>query len=109
MAQTVIDSRLVNSLNGGLWVGGKATLSPARLTFVPNAVNQALHSSPNQLNLSVPLTEIVDLQVRRGLITDVIDVQMHSGNCSFRCFKAKAFAVEIEQACAALPTEASSP
>jgi len=100
-----IFARLINSeldwfkrRQGGLWVGGKAVLSSEVLRFIANSMNQALHSAPDQLNWSVSLAEIADVRVRRGIITNIIDVQTPQGALSFRCFRAKAFAFEIDRA-----------
>ena len=83
---------------GGLWVGGKAVLSPSALKFSPNGMNEAIHSNPERLNWTIPINEISGVEVRSGLISDIVDIQCRSGRLSLRCFKATAFAAKIEQA-----------
>jgi hypothetical protein len=83
---------------GGLWVGGKAILTPMALIFSPNGMNEAMHSWPEHLKWTVPIEQITALQVRSALITDIIDINSQSGRLSLRCFKAKAFSTRIEQA-----------
>jgi hypothetical protein len=81
---------------GGLWVGGKATLTAATLSFAPNSINQALHAAPEDLEISIPLADISNVAVHRGLITDIIEIRTSAGILKFKCFKAKAFAAAIE-------------
>lgn len=83
---------------GGLWVGGKAVLSPSVLKFSPNGMNEAMHANSEQLSWTVPIPEITSVGVRRAILTDIIDIHSRSGPLSLRCFKASAFAVQIEQA-----------
>ena len=93
----VIDTRLANALQGGLWIGGKAVLTLTDLTFTPNAMNELFHLATDTLKWSAPLKEIAAVAVRNGVVTDIIDVHLHSGQRSIRCFKAKAFAALIKQ------------
>jgi hypothetical protein len=100
MFPRVIKSELewVRNRQGGLWVGGKAILTNTDLSFMPNAVNAAVHAAPDHLSWSVPLVDVTAVLVRRGLLTSVIDVQARSGRVNLRCFRANAFAAHIEKA-----------
>ncbi|EFE0813749.1 hypothetical protein ACI51W_34400 (plasmid) [Pseudomonas marginalis] len=81
---------------GGLWVGGKAVLTTSTLNFAPNSMNQALHATPENLEISISLTNISNVAVHRGLITDVIEIRTDVGILKIKCVKAKAFAAAIE-------------
>lgn len=85
-------------MQGGLWVGGKAVLTISTLSFSPNGMNRALHASPEELEVRVPLSSITDIHIRRGFITDIIDVHSAIVTLTIRCFKAKSFVVAIEAA-----------
>jgi len=87
---------------GGLWVGGRSVLTSSTLGFSPNAANRALHVEPKELDVEIPLSNITKIEVRRGLITDIIDIGSDRGGLTMRCFKAKSFAAAIETARAAL-------
>lgn len=50
------------SAHGGLWVGGRATLTAQAFCFHPNVVNRSLHA--RSLDIEIPLPEIVDIGVR---------------------------------------------
>jgi len=83
---------------GGLWVGGKAVLTTATLSFAPNSMNQALHAAPEDLEVTISLANIDNIVVHRGLITAVIEIRTGTGILKIKCFKAKAFATAIEAA-----------
>ena len=83
---------------GGLWVGGKTILTKTELNFAPNALNAAFHAIPERLGWTVPLALITAIRVRRGVLTNIIEVQTVSGQQSIRCFGAGSFAANIEKA-----------
>ena len=87
---------------GGLWVGGKATLTTSTLGFAPNSMNQELHAAPEDLEISISLAKISNVAVHRRLITDIIEIRTNAGIFKIRCFKAKAFAAAIDAARAKL-------
>ncbi|KAB2764306.1 MULTISPECIES: hypothetical protein [Brucella/Ochrobactrum group] len=92
-------SRLIDGRRrkqGGLWVGGKCQLTATALSFRPNDMNRALHARPDELNVEVPLEDIIGISVERRLITDTITVRLSTGVLKIRCFKAKSFAASIE-------------
>ncbi|TPG21523.1 hypothetical protein EAH87_03345 [Sphingomonas koreensis] len=82
---------------GGLWVGGLVVLATTSLRFQPNQMNVNLHEKPAGLEVEVPLSEILDLRLRRGLITNIIDVRSATGLLSIRCFRASSFRAQIWQ------------
>ena len=81
---------------GGLWVGGKSVLTTSTLSFIPNALNQTLHSSPENLEIDILLSGIISTSIRRGIITDIIDIRSDVRDLSIRCFKARSFAAAID-------------
>jgi hypothetical protein len=79
---------------GGLWVGGRATLTPSSLTFHPNAVNRAMQTGT--LDIVVPAAAITGVQVLRGVLTKIIAVETVGGSVvKIRCFGAREFAEQI--------------
>ncbi len=84
--------------DGGTWVGGRAELTDAYVSFAANALNRAVHDNPDRLCFTVPLQDIRAVRVRKAFGTDIIDVEAAAGVCTLRCFKAEAFAAAIRQA-----------
>jgi hypothetical protein len=81
---------------GGLWVGGTAQLSNTSVEFIPNSVNLALNTG--SLYVRIPLMDILDVDVAKGIITDIISIRTENGTLKIRCFSAKQFAEEISNA-----------
>lgn len=94
--QSLVRLMPVAASRGGLWVGGKAVLTTSTLSFAPNSMNQALHATPENLEISISLTNISNVAVHRGLSTDVIEIRTDVGILKIKCVKAKAFAAAIE-------------
>lgn len=82
----------------GLWVGGKAVLTVCALRFSPNGMNRKLHADPEEMEVNIPLSRINGISVRRGFISDIIDIRSVDGDLKIRCFKARSFAAAIEAA-----------
>ena len=82
---------------GGLWVGGKARLTAEELTFTPNSVNRAAHSS-GTLDLAVPLVAVDAVTVERGFVTKIIVLAVGPSVLKVRCTGADAFAEQIRAA-----------
>jgi hypothetical protein len=78
---------------GGLWVGGTAQLSDTSVEFIPNKVNIALNTG--SLYVRIPLLDILDVNVAKGILTDVISIRTENGTLKLRCFSAKQFAEDI--------------
>jgi hypothetical protein len=82
---------------GGLWVGGKVTLTEEELIFSPNALNRAVHVGVS--SRTIPLADVVRATDRFGWFTRIIDVVLSDGSVfTFRCYGAKAFAEKIAAA-----------
>jgi hypothetical protein len=84
---------LMRKLYGGLWVGGHAELCADQLTFSPNEINSEF--SGGSLNWCISTRDITDIQVRFGVITNIIVIFRGSQTAKLRCFGARAFARRI--------------
>jgi hypothetical protein len=78
---------------GGLWVGGRVTLTPAELSFAPNAVNRLAHAGDS--SFAIPLSAIGQVDVEPGFYTKIIAVTWTGGVTRLRCYGAAAFADQI--------------
>jgi hypothetical protein len=85
---------------GGLWVGGKATLTNLAVRFSPNAVNRAIQTGA--LDVVVPLADVVAVRYTPALVSSIVALETPGYVFKVRCFGAKAFADAIEAARAAL-------
>lgn len=81
----------------GSWVGGTAFLTRAEMVFIPAAVRRT--GAPVELAFRVPLTDILGLEVVRGLLRDTLTVRTIKGRLTLRCFMGRRFGARIEQAC----------
>lgn len=97
------DSALVRALlasyavpNGGVWVGGTATLAGGVLTFRTNSVNRMFHG--RRADIAVQTSEIRDVGLERALVTDIIAVRTPASHLQFRCYRAGEFAEAIAAA-----------
>jgi hypothetical protein len=86
---------------GGLWVGGRATLTATALTFAPNAMNRAVQTG--SLDLAVPLSAILDVSVQQSFVTNIVVVRTPQSVLKIRCYGAKTFAQQIRDAAAGQP------
>jgi hypothetical protein len=78
---------------GGLWVGGRVTLTRAELRFAPNAVNRLVHFGDP--SFTIPLCAIRHIDVEPGFVTKIIAVTWTGGVTRFRCYRAARFADQI--------------
>jgi len=79
--------------HGGLWVGGRVTLTSAELGFRANAANRLLHYGDP--SFAIPLSAIGHVDVEPGFITKIIAVTWAGGVTRFRCYGAGRFADQI--------------
>ena len=82
--------------HGGLWVGGRLTLTPAELGFSPNIANRLVHYGDP--SVTIPLSAIRQIDVEPGLLTKIIAVRWTGGVTRFRCYGAAKFADQIRAA-----------
>jgi len=81
---------------GGLWVGGRVTLSDTSLSFAANGMNRALQTGVEPITL--PLRDVDSVDVLPAFFTKIIAVGMARGTLKLRCFGAPAFAEAIRAA-----------
>ena len=58
------------SAHGGLWVGGRATLTTESIRFHPNVVNRGIHAG--SLDIEIPLPDIVNVEVLPAFLTSEV-------------------------------------
>ena len=83
------------SAHGGLWVGGRATLTTEAISFRPNALNRGMHAGP--LDIEIPLPDIVSIEVLPAVVSSVIAIRTPHSAVKIRCFRADAFARQTAQ------------
>jgi hypothetical protein len=81
---------------GGLWVGGRLTLTSATLEFHPNAVNRVAHAGTLDIEVDVRRIEAVD--VLPGFLTKIIAVRVGDKVVKVRCWGASKMADRIRAA-----------
>lgn len=81
---------------GGLWVGGRATLTAESLALHPNAVNRGLQTG--SMDVVVPLTAIESIEVLSAPVTKIIAIRTARSVVKIRCYRARAFADQIREA-----------
>lgn len=79
--------------HGGLWVGGKVTVTQEGLSFVPNAMNVAMHKGLQPTH--IPLRDVLRVQRQFGWLTGIVVVAHAQGEFRFRCFGAKQVAEKM--------------
>jgi hypothetical protein len=96
-----VDSALerVRRRDGGLWVGGRVTLTERELRFAANALNRGLQSGT--LDVRIDLDQIRQVEVIPAPFTKIIEVHSGQGLLKFRCYGAARFAQAIRGAVAA--------
>lgn len=122
MSDTVLDTRVANVLvrdaaphvsgwrlgpmlwavrkgYGGLWVGGRTTLTTTTLTFAPNAMNRSVHSGT--LDVTIPLADVTRVTYRWGVLTGIVTARTDGAELSVRCWNARGFAARLRTAVAA--------
>ena len=81
--------------HGGLWVGGRATLTKGSVSFHPNSVNRGIHTGA--IDIEIPLPDIVGIEVLPALVSSVIAIRTPQSTVRIRCLRADGFARQIAQ------------
>jgi hypothetical protein len=81
---------LFRAVQGGLWVGGRVTLTSQSVSFAANALNRMGQSGT--LDVSVPLKQVTDVEVLPGLFTDIVAISTPDRVLKVRCYWARRFA-----------------
>jgi hypothetical protein len=80
------------------WVGGTVFLTRAETVFIPAAARRP--GRDEALAFRVPLTEVLALELERGVLRDTITIRTNrGGGLKLRCFMGRRFGARIEQAC----------
>lgn len=88
--------RKFRSSHGGLWVGGRIALYRDRLTFQPNWLNRKIQLG--DMAMEYPLTALISVTCRFGLVTGIVDADFGEKHLIFRCYGAGRAADEIRAA-----------
>jgi len=75
---------------GGLWVGGRVTLTSETVSFAANTMNGIAQSGT--LDVSVPLKQVTDVEVLPGLFTNIVAISTPDRVLKVRCYWARKFA-----------------
>lgn len=79
--------------HGGLWVGGKISISNSYLVFSANKLNYFFHKELREINL--PIKDISSVTYQFGWFTGIVVVKHKKGEFRFRCYGAKKIANEF--------------
>ena len=78
---------------GGLWVGGRVTLTARTVSFSANGLNRIMQSGT--LDVSVPLAKVTDVKVLPGLFTKIVAITTPETVLKVRCYGAARLAAAI--------------
>ncbi|MBZ5735386.1 hypothetical protein K8Z61_12850 [Nocardioides sp. TRM66260-LWL] len=90
--------RLVRWRLGGLWVGGRLTLTDEVVRFAPNGLNRAFNTGA--LDLCLALAHVDEVTTRWGVLTGIVEVRSAESTLTFRCFGAARAARAVRDAVA---------
>jgi hypothetical protein len=82
--------------HGGLWVGGRVTLTESAVEFSANSINRSV--TKGQLDVRIPLTEITSVTVEFGVVTKIIAIESPAMTFKVRCYGAEKLAEQIKAA-----------
>jgi len=83
----------IQSLMGGLWVGGTVTVTADALDFVPNILNKAFHDKLQSIH--IPLAQMRSVRRQFGVLTGIVVCDMDGYEFRFRCFNARGVAQQM--------------
>ena len=75
---------------GGLWVGGRVTLTSESVSFAANTLNRIAQSGT--LDVSLPLKQVTDVRVLPGFFTNIVAISTPDQVLKIRCYWARHFA-----------------
>lgn len=82
--------------HGGLWVGGRLTVTNIDVQFHANALNRSIQSG--QLDVTIDLRSIESVELLPGVLTKIIAIRAGDRVTKFRCFGAAKVADQIRAA-----------
>jgi len=95
-ADTLSVIRYFKQKMGGLWVGGKVSVSQSGVSFSPNRFNRVVHEGLEPIN--VLASEIRAVRHQFGWVTSIVVVEHTQGEFRFRCYGAKKLAANMAAA-----------
>jgi hypothetical protein len=78
---------------GGLWVGGRLTVTTTDVQFHANALNRSIQSG--QLDIAVDMRSIESVELLPGVLTKIIAIGTRDRVVKIRCFGAAKVAEQI--------------
>lgn len=84
---------------GGVWVGGRAVLTPATLEIGANYLNRKVQKG--ELDIVIQLADIVEVNDLPGFVTKIVEVVTPVRAIKLRSWGARAFAQQIREAASA--------
>lgn len=81
--------------HGGLWVGGKFTISNEEFRFSTNTANQIVHKE--NCDLSFPMSDVKSIYREFGWITGILNFELDDRIIAVRCFGAKKIAARLNK------------
>ncbi|AXI61226.1 hypothetical protein DLD99_12330 [Pseudomonas kribbensis] len=72
---------------GGLWVGGKVTVTQNAVHLNANAMNRM--AQEGTLDVELPMTSIRKVTVEGGFVTKIVRLDTDAYSVKFRCYGAK--------------------
>jgi len=78
---------------GGLWVGGRVTLTSESVSFAANTLNRVAQSGT--LDVSMPLKQVTDVEVLPGFFTNIVAISTPDRVLKIRCYWARHFAAAV--------------
>lgn len=81
---------------GGLWVGGRLTVTDTDVAFHANALNRSIQSG--QLDIVIDLRSIESVELLPGVLTKIIAIHTADRVTKVRCFGAAKVADRIRAA-----------
>lgn len=91
---------------GGLWVGGRLTVTDTDVQFHANALNRSIQSG--QLDIIVDLRSIESVELLPGVLTKIIAIHTGDQVTKVRCFAAAKVADRIRAAASAAGSAAQT-
>ncbi|WP_156765546.1 hypothetical protein [Mycobacterium sp. 1245499.0] len=85
--------------HGGLWVGGRLTVTETDVQFHANALNRAIQSG--QLDIVVDLGSVEAVELLPGVLTKIVAIHTGDRATKIRCFGAAKVADQIRTAASA--------
>lgn len=102
VATTSVNRRVLDRCrrrHGGLWVGGRLTVTDTDVQFHANALNRSIQSG--QLDITVDLRSVESVELLPGVLTKIMAIHTGDRVTKIRCFGAAKVADQIRAAASA--------